>query len=832
MANNVDAINYVISLEAEQAVQQLEALNAQTTSWDAKITAVTAKVQQLSAQWGTSFQATTGILKNADAEMQQATQSAGVFGQQVTNSATGATKSLSNIGFRQVAQEAEDAAPRAVRSIDAIRIALGALTAMIVFNVVQAFQQFFTGAIKDAYDLEGALYNLANAERIMSQQGIQIAPKDLQDQINNLQRLVPIISQIDATKAVSSIALFTKDLGYTKDQIGALSEAVGVLYVRNKAMGLSFEQVLSQVQTGLLTGRAQGIRDLGVSISEAAIEQEALRMGLVKTDKEFKNLTGDIQTQIKAQAMLSIIVKNTAQEQGSLGQYMQTNAGRMDLFTSTLTNFRTAAGQAFIPFLAALAEVGTAIIGIYKIYQQVAEFFMSRLVTAFVTPFIVLSEAVQGHIKSVEDFQGIYSRVFTAVDAFIKQHIGLTLEQANAMDTATGSAQQLGSALADMSKVDLSSLNNALISLQDQLAKLNREYAQNQEKYAQEYNLKIQRMQQDYQISVQQTIQEFNNRRADLEAQYRNQQMDAEAKYQEQMRELRSKYLYDLEDALRNRDARQVLRLQAQYKMDKDNLTRNFQIENEARARQYATELAQLKRNEEQKLAEMAAAEKLKEQRAAEDYAIEQAQRKQAYDDALADLKKSWQERLDEEAQKIADNLGITGKGVDEIRKVLEKYYGANGVFDGLYQYSLDSLTEKGSTMLAEMAAIVSQYMAMANSIGGMWGSGYKPQTPTEPTKKGGQGKSQGRASGGIDLVTSPTNFTAGEGGTPELAMFLPLNKPLSQIPNNLPSGGSRDVSGNITIDVIASPDLEARITNNTLRQVADTTLHVYRRRR
>lgn len=856
MANQAtDNVTYIISIEAAEAVQQLEALNAQTSSWDAKISQVTAKVQQLSAQWGTSFRSTIGVLKNADAEMQQASNSAGIFGLQVTNAATGATKSLSNIGFAQVAKEAEDASPRAVRSIDAMRIALGALTAMLVFNVVQAFQNFFSGAIKNAMDLQGALYNVANAERIMSEQGIDITPKGLQKMANELKALVPIMSQIDATKAISSLALFTKDLGYTKSQIDELSKAVGVLYVRNQAMGLSFEQVLSQVQTGLLTGRAQGIRDLGVSISESAIQQEALRLGLVKTDKEFQNLTGDIQTQVKAQAMLSIIVRNTSKEQADLGKYMETDSGKMKTFSASIEDFKTRTGQAFLPILGVLAQLGSKILDVNTAFQKLFAFFDVSAITQIVAPFVIIDQALKGNIHSVEDIDKVYASVFSKVNNWVQLHTGLILQQADATDTATTASKNLGSALLDMSKVDMSSFVDSLVSMGNRLSQLDRDFSQQQANYQDEYNTKISRMQQDYQTEVAKTIQDFNDKRASAEQTYRNNQIDAEAKFQEQMRELRAKYLFDLEDALRNRDARQVLRLQAQFKMDKDNLQHNYDIENASRARQYQKEMADLRKQEAEKLQELASAEKIKEQRAAEDFAREQAQRQQRYENEKADLIKQMDDKLHEEAAKLAEELGLRQGSADDIYNLLKKYYGPQGLFDGLYDYSYNSLVSRTSQMLAALQGLAAQGMATATELSGAFvgstntgsyrGGGGTTGGIVGSTNsgdyRGGGGTTQTtpiispvsnkRAKGGIDYVTSPTTVTYGEAG-PEWAIFLPQGRSLAEVPNNVGGGTPPGLEGHVTVALDVSPDLEARITENTLNQAADAVTITYRRRR
>jgi len=62
---------------------------------------------------------------------------------------------------------------------------------------------------------------------------------------------------------------------------------------------------------------------------------------------------------------------------------------------------------------------------------------------------------------------------------------------------------------------------------------------------------------------------DFNEKIAEENEKYREKEIKAQKDYQEALRRLREEFLFDLEDALRKRDASQVMRLIRRYNLDK-----------------------------------------------------------------------------------------------------------------------------------------------------------------------------------------------------------------------------------------------------------------------
>ncbi len=141
-------------------------------------------------------------------------------------------------------------------------------------------------------------------------------------------------------------------------------------------------------------------------------------------------------------------------------------------------------------------------------------------------------------------------------------------------------------------------------------------------------------------------------------------------------------------------------------------------------------------------------------------------------------------------------------------------YFGPGGYTDAIYNYLVARI---------QYAAIVA---ATAASILGMSTAGGGGSGGTKPGTAGGNQPRQ-FASGGAMVASRPTTAVFGEGGEPELAVFLPLSK----LKNPTVSAASM-VGGNngkIKLEVLLSPDLEARIVQQAANNVSATITRIQR---
>src|SRR5262249_20644387 len=91
-----------------------------------------------------------------------------------------------------------------------------------------------------------------------------------------------------------------------------------------------------------LRGEFDPLERFNVMLSAAAIEAEAMRMGLIKNSSELDEAA-------KKQATLSLIMKKTADQQGDMERTADGSANSWRKLTGTLTNLATEVGSTLEP---------------------------------------------------------------------------------------------------------------------------------------------------------------------------------------------------------------------------------------------------------------------------------------------------------------------------------------------------------------------------------------------------------------------------------------------------------------------------------------------------
>jgi len=133
-----------------------------------------------------------------------------------------------------------------------------------------------------------------------------------------------------------------------------------------------------------------------------------------------------------------------------------------------------------------------------------------------------------------------------------------------------------------------------------------------------------------------------------------------------------------------------------------------------------------------------------------------------------------------------------------------------------VYDYSYKSMVARAQAMLAAVNALVAQAQASLSTL--------NPQTyypATFPLQSIG-----GQALGGSYLATRPTHALFGEAG-PEIASFIPVRK--LQASGAIGSSFGGGMGGKIEIEMLLSPDLEARVMRNTLSEASQVIAKVRR---
>jgi len=840
MPNPIDdeSVEYKLYLDAIQLLKALKEASASATTFDAKMKMALNTAKEFSAKTGKSLKEVSGLFRDLDETFHAFGSDSSKIWKQVGD------------GAKQVGPAADSGVGRAIRLVNILRIALGALVSIGIFQVIQAFTSLVRGAVDGLKEIEVATYNLINAERNLSNLGVDITPKGLDETIKKLQKLDPLLSRDQATELVSRVATnIAPNVGFNAKQISELSEAVAIFTIRNKALGYSADEVEKAIGDAYTTGKvSQGINKFGIVLDDQIVKEKAVTMHLVENAEAFDKLTGAQEKNIKAQAMLQLMVENTNKDRAHLSEYFKTADASFGIFQARVADILTEIGILLGPLLikvfTGLGNVLEGILGWIEenkgaltVYVDIATKLLgvfAKLVI-FVFKFAsALGIGLQIAIKVVERFEKLISKI-PILGAFVDKLMSAHPDIANAEDTPTGNPNQgqglskesqlYGEGYAEAVNKAEEDITDLMKEARDKRLDIERDYQRKLEDIARNYSQKLEDIarntaqktedaNRNYGQKIEDINRDANNKIAEAQEDAHKKELDAEAEFQRKLQELRQRFLFDLEDALHERDARQVLRLIRQYNFDKKALEDKRKQEQEESKLSLQHKLEDIEIERQQKLD---AAKREHEERLAEIELYAQRERADAAianRRALADARLDHQRKLQENreylqrklrdiAEAIAKEFQLTAAGAQAISSLLGSYFGAGGavsqIFNGL-QNSLSGMTQVGGSGAVSGNGSFSDFGSSFNTLTS--GHGY------------------GFAEGGTLIATRPTKAIFGEKG-PEEVTFTPLGRVGRNVNQTFGGSGAGANGGSITLEVALSPDLEARIVDTSLENVA-----------
>lgn len=692
------------------------------------------------------------------------------------------------------------------------RTALGTFEAMAIFFVTRFIGQAINKTIDSLKQLELAFYKIGIAEKSLSKAGVDIAPSDLKSISDEIKSTFDYISEVDSLKMVSNLALLTKDLRLTKDQLLDLAKAIPVLAT---SADISVESATDQVIAGL-TKSGRGWADLGITVDAAIIKQQAIKDGLVESEAAYNELTAEQKQHVEVLSLISILNNNVADSLKEQGSYMETVTGKTRDLSGTWENFTTVAGVLFAPAIKAGLDIAVAGVDALIKAVEIAKQGYMGFMGALVGSSVALRAFLDNPMMQIDDFRALLKQATYEAMHLMDESMAPTLGQ----DTPTGvppvNEEGIVQPVEDIQGA-LDKMNNEILEAQIKLGQDMEEAAldwnRKLEDIAIEYAKKRADAELDYANKVRDIVSSYNDKIASINLQQaesnekaRNDELEREAKFQEQMRQLKEKFLMSLDDALHARDARQILRLIAQYNLDKAQAEREHALDKESAKRdqeeknkQFARERADAERERNQKLEE---ARQEYQDKLLQLEINEKAEREAAdlaYKRKMEDLDREMKDKLELVAAGLIQEFNLTRNGMDAILNLYKSYYSQiSEIYAAMNRMLSGTQVAVPSTTRANGAPV---------SIGG--GKRY--------------------AEGGIAIADRPTNAVFGERGL-EMATFTPLNRAgrdVNTIFSSLSSSG--EPSSTSTIQIMLSKDLEGRIVDNALNHTANIILSTMR---
>ena len=151
-------------------------------------------------------------------------------------------------------------------------------------------------------------------------------------------------SQTQALTAAANYGNLFRNLGMTEDAAASMSRQLVVTASDLAQFNNTSPQEMLEGISSALAGEYDPLQRYGFAISAAAVEQEALRMGLARSAK-------DLTAAQKAQASYALILKQTGAAAGQFGRESQTLTGQQAIWAGQWENLKAKAGTALIPTL-------------------------------------------------------------------------------------------------------------------------------------------------------------------------------------------------------------------------------------------------------------------------------------------------------------------------------------------------------------------------------------------------------------------------------------------------------------------------------------------------
>lgn len=717
----------------------------------------------------------------------------------------------------------------------------GTFLSGLAFQAMSALQTAFQTSTDYAKELEVSLTNVDVAVRASERQFGEAAGSvgSWRDFIASLRTEFRAFNDSELAQGVSQIINYTRDLNLSADAQQRLATSAAQLALATP--GKSFADAAEAVARGI-AGEQRALRDYMVLISPEMRDAKSLEL----YGKAYDSLTSKVKQATVNQAVFFEAMSGRAQDAAvmldnvAVRQQAATNRLKTDtvgvgkawneLWTGALESASYAIeklGVGFAWIAGHVEHFGQSVTGVvYGFYELIG---LGQMVqNTFKGLYIVLKasglydwgirvgDALRGVTRQLGDVQkqakgltsGIAGELLPAVNEAIRKMQDLQDEAAKKRLDAQKKAQKDSiqarvDYLADMAKLILGApAQRAALASEKNDAFTQLTIKQTQEN-VDAYN--------QYQMKEFRDTEDFNIKMVRMQEDFDRNEQDAEKEHQKKLRDIRRSSYFDLLDAIREQDARAVLlalrkrnealrnaeqenqdakdkrledfeakkkQAQEDFNLDRKRAKEDFDLSVRDRERKFAQERADLENQYHDKEIQLQ-----------QSLDREAMQRRSSYDASLSDIKNTLQddlneiqgwydEEVDKWTQSWVDKYDITREQLDRIMEYMEGKIGPNGDMVKMYEDAIKSILELNPPPTNNMPKTNSKEVIQA-ARGGSW------------------------------IVDSPTNFLAGEGGSPEAVQITPLG---AMSASGMRSSSAMSLNVNVTADEHFSIAFEDRV--------------------
>jgi hypothetical protein len=694
--------------------------------------------------------------------------------EQTAKSSRSATREFSTLG---------NVANRVFRSI----------IGFIVLGILRKLIGLYDELVDKGREFARSIIDVSVAVRQLQRAGVEISQLEVRNFIVDLRKQFGLFTKKEVNAGIGALLILGEQLNFTKDQLFAVAEATAVAATRT---GIDYKEAIDRVTRALATGQTRGLVELGFAISETAVKEEAYRLGLAETEEQLDRNT-------KAQALRSLLIQQSGDLLGDVVSIQDSFVGQLEAEEASVESLQGSIGNKLIPvklgFLRLVERLLIGVDGLVGILQILQNEIFGRLTAAFIVGTEVAQNfwnVISGEASAIpfSEIVSRYEEVRNELLALGEEALKLSFDPAlddeaigtqQLIDNAEDATDEVAEAYEDL----FIKLRESIIDGNNAIEKENRSFLDRLEEDLLKFALKVKQLSDKLAFDRAKIQREFQRKVADLNRKARDKEIDAEEKFRDKLRQLQERFLLDLQDALQERDAKQILRLIRNFNQRKRELERQRDDEKSDIEEDRKRELEDLQRRRDDRLAELDREFAFRRQKLQEEFELERQLAQLDHEQKLREIRIQTNERNAEIIRRFSDQYDITATWAAAISARLNQEFGPGGVVDQIYAYMLQSAANTVAQLNAINAA------ASRGFVGG------------------------GTVGAGI-------GFSAGTGG---LETDTPVDTNLPPPITGLDTGPftpaftvNPSEGGTTTIEVLLSPDLEAGIIDKTKDDLAE----------
>ena len=633
------------------------------------------------------------------------------------------------------------------------------------------------------------------------------------------------LTNVEAESLLATAMFLTREFKLTGKETVALADSAAVLA---KQAGVSAESALRSVTQFMLTGYTRGLQRLGITISDQEVHLRAWKRGLV-------SLTGEVDNNTRAIIANEIINEEAAKSRDDAIGTTEEFAQQIKISSQNVDDAKDSLGQMFLGLKAAWDSVGS------KVFVRLIEMLKTIIlltiagaaqVQNFFAKINARSEARDELLEkykdvdtpfgknpySDEEFETlVLEKQLAATEKVYSEYedllVRLGVAGKDAGDAAGGAAetfeefeQRVGEASIGLAKT-LEKLqekfDESMERIQERLTqtlvKITKDFGRRRTDAARDLTRDVRDIDKDAQEDVVDEVKKHNETLFRLEEDHKL-----------KMARLEDQFLFNLEDAVRERDARGVLMAIRRFNQQKKEMLQDKNLRTKRLKEDFKNELKEIEEERKKRRAERM----LEFAEQSDDLAMQEARRREDARTASANAEQALRDANDRKKDILARGFlaqfTATNFSLNQLTELMNFYMGSGGVMEGIY----DSIAD---------------YAAQTN-LDPTLNMGFQTNPISDDTEGQISSPFDTAARGGTRFFTSPTMLLVGE-GRPERVDITPLSESTGQ-----PAGGFGGSGGggstDINLDVGLESGLQAELVDQTMDGVAEVILNISKKAR